>query len=149
MNARVPCAGHKTPRPLRSLPGSLMKTVFAVLLLCAYSEAAQAAVAMPRHLVNPDAPKIEDPDSLVHRYLQAVDRGELMIFGQKLDRSMIVPVRIEYVYELSSRTTRIKVHSNLKAPLQVPGQRDCQVLTVSTVIEDDHITEVESHIWMK
>jgi hypothetical protein len=149
MSTRIPCAGHKTPRPLRSLSGNLMQTAFAGLLLCASVEAAQAAVAVPRHLINPDAPRIEDPDSLVHRYLQAVDRGELVIFGQKLDRSMIVPVRIEYVYELASRTTRIKVHSNLKTPLPVPGHGDCHVLTVSTVIEDGHITTIETHIWMK
>ena len=149
MSTRVPYAGHRTPRPLRSLPGSLMQTMFAGLLLCASVEAAQAAVAVPRHLINPDAPRIENPDSLVHRYLLAVDRGELVIFGQKLDRSMIVLVRIEYVYELASQTTRIKVYSNLKAPLPVPGQPDCQILGVSAVMEDGQITEIESHVWMK
>ena len=150
MNSRVAGVGNSAPRPLRSSSGSLIKPVLALLLLCvAAPDATQAAVAVPKHLINPDTPRIEDPDSLVHRYLQAVDRGELVIFGRKLDRSMIVPIRIEYVYELSSRTTRIKVHSNLKAPLPVPGQRDCQVLTVSAVMADGHISEIESHVWVK
>lgn len=62
---------------------------------------------------------------------------------------MIVPARVEYVYELSSRATRIRVHSNLKQPLPVPGRPDCQILSVSAVMEDGHITEIESHVWIK
>jgi len=127
-----------------------MKPVFAVLLLCAAAPGAVlASLPVPTHLISTDTPRIEDPDSLVHRYLQAVDRGELEIFGQTLDRSMIVPTRVEYVYELSSRATRIKVHSNLKQPLPVPGQPDCRILGVSAVMEDGHIIETESHVWMK
>jgi hypothetical protein len=147
MNSRVTCSENNR---LRRFSGGLMNPVFAVLLLCTTAlGAVQASVPVPRHLISPDAPRIEDPEQLVHRYLQAVDRGELEIFGQKLDRSMIVPVRVEYVYELSSQTTRIKVHSNLKTPLPVPGQSDCRILGVSTVMEEGMITEIESHVWMK
>ncbi|MHB1186086.1 hypothetical protein [Thiobacillus sp.] len=138
--------------PLRSLSGGLMKPVFAVLLLCAAAQdavLASVSVPVPKHLISPDTPRIEDPDSLVHRYLEAVDRGELKIFGQTLARSMIVPARIEYVYDLFSRTTRIKVHSNLKAPLAVPGQSNCRILGISAVMEDGIITEIESHVWVK
>lgn len=147
MNNRVTCSENNR---LRGFSGGLMNAVFAVLLLCTTAPGAvQASVAVPRHLIAPDAPRIEDPDQLVHRYLQAVDRGELEIFGQKLDRSMIVPARVEYVYELSSQTTRIKVHSNLKTPLPVPGRSDCRILGVSAVMEEGMITEIESHVWMK
>jgi len=120
-----------------------------LLLLAGAPDVTQAAMDVPKHLISPVTPKIEDPDSLVHKYLQAVDRGELEIFGQKVDRSSLVPIRIEYVYELSSRTTQVKVYSNLKAPLPVPGRGDCQVMAVSTVMEDGHITEIESHVWVK
>ena len=150
MNARVPCVRNSASRPLRKLSGGLMKPIFAVLLLGAFMPAAvQASLPVPKHQINPDTPRIEDPDKLIDRYLEAVDRGELKIFGQTLARSMIVPARVEYVYELSSRTTRIKVHSNLKQPLPLPGQPDCRILGVSAVMEDGHITEIESHVWMK
>ena len=150
MNTRVPHVGKSAPCPPCRFFASLMQPFFTMLLLCAAApDAVQAAMSVPKHLISPETPRIEDPDSLVHHYLQAVDRGELVIFGQKLDRSMIVLVRIEYVYELASRTTRIKVYSNLKAPLPVPGQPDCQILGVSAVMEDGQITEIESHVWMK
>jgi hypothetical protein len=111
--------------------------------------AVRASTPVPKHLINPSIPKIEDPDSVVHRYLEAVDRGELEIFGQKVDRAMIVPTRVEYAYDLSSRETQIRVHANLKEPLPVPGRLDCQILSVSASLEDGHITVIESHVWMK
>jgi hypothetical protein len=127
-----------------------MKPVLALLLLCgAGLDTARASVPVPRHLINPDTPRIEDPDALVGRYLEAVDRGELRVFGQKIDRAMIVPIRVEYVYDLPDRTMRIKVYSNLKQPLAMPDQPDCQILGVSAVMEEGVITEIESHVWMK
>jgi hypothetical protein len=62
---------------------------------------------------------------------------------------MLVPVRVEYVYEIRGRTTRVKVHSNLKTPLPVPGQPDCEITSVSAVLEDGQITETESHLRFK
>ena len=150
MNTRMPCLGRGAPRSLRSPCWGVTKPVFAVLLLYAVAlDAVQASMPAPGHPISHATPRIEDPDYLVQRYLEAVDRGELVIFGQTLARSMIVPARVEYVYELSSRTTRIKVYSNLKEPLPVPGQSDCRILGVGPVMEDGHITETESHIWMK
>jgi len=148
MNARMPYAWTNAQRALRS-PCKLKAALAVLLLLAGAPDVTQAAMDVPKHLISPVTPKIEDPDSLVHKYLQAVDRGELEIFGQKVDRSSLVPIRIEYVYELSSRTTQVKVYSNLKAPLPVPGRGDCQVMAVSTVMEDGHITEIESHVWVK
>lgn len=127
-----------------------MKSILLAWLLCALvSGAAQASVPVSEHLINAAAPKIEDPDTVVQRYLAAVDRGELEIFGLKLDRSMLNPVRVEYVYDLSSRTTRIKILSNLKQPLPVPGELGCQILSVGAEMENGHITEIESHVWLK
>ena len=128
----------------------LAKTAVAALVVAAtLPGTAQAAVELPTHPIIADTPKIEDPDRVVRQYLQAVDRGEPAVFGPALDRTMIVPVRVEYVYALSSRTTRIQVYSNLKQPLTVPGQTGCQILGVNAVMEEGHITEIESHVWMK
>ena len=137
-------------RLLREPTGVFMKPVLAVLLLCmAAPSAVQASVSTPKHVINLDSPEIGAPDPLVERFLEAVDRGELNLFGQTLDRAMVVPARIEYVFDLFSRTTRIKVYSNLKAPMPAPGQTECHILGVSAVMEDGTITEIESHVWIK
>lgn len=82
MNARAPSLVYGSSRSLR---GGFMKPFFALVLLCAAGlDAALASVPVPRHLINPDTPRIEDPDALVDRYLEAVDRGELRVFGQKI-----------------------------------------------------------------
>jgi len=150
MNVRVFCPGKSDARPLCKLSGACVKPVLAGLLLCAAApDAAQASVPAPQHLIKFDRPEAEAPDPLVERFLEAVDRGELKLFGRTLARSMIVPARVEYVFDLFSRTTRIKVYSNLKTPVPVPGQTECQIQGVSAVMEDGHITEIESHVWMK
>jgi hypothetical protein len=150
MNARAPRLANREPLPWRKPGGGLMNACFALILLCAAgAESAEAALPVPRHLITADAPPLEAPDTLVQRYLEAVDRGELKLFGHTLSRAMIVPVRVEYAYELSERTTRIRIHANLKAPLPLPGQPDCRVLAVSAVMEDGQITEIESHVWIE
>jgi hypothetical protein len=147
MNARAPRLGSRKSLPLRKPGGAL---IFALILLCAGGvEPVEASLPIPRHLITADTPRLEAPDTLVERYLEAVDRGELQLFGHTLSRAMIVPVRVEYAYELSDRTTRIRIHSNLKTPLPVPGQPDCRVLAVSAVMEDGQITEIESHVWIE
>jgi hypothetical protein len=150
MNARVSTVENHPSPALTGRPASLVQAVFAVLLLSATAiESARASVPVPKHLTDPGMPRIEDPDSLVDRFLQAVDRGELTVYGQRIDRLMIAPVRVEYVYELADRAMRIKIYSNLNAPLPVPGRDDCRILGVSAVMEDGSITEIESHVWMK
>lgn len=150
MNARVPAVGNHPSPAWLGRPASLLQAVMAVLLLSATAiESVRASMPVPKHLIDPDIPRMEDPGDLVDRFLQAVDRGELKVFGQTIDRPMLVPVRVEYVYELADRAMRIKVYSNLTAPLPVPGQDDCRILGVSAVMEGGSITEIESHVWLK
>jgi hypothetical protein len=130
--------------------GALLKRLFLVpLLLAGVVDTALAVVEAPRYLADPARKQIEQPDALIQRYLVAVDRGELEVYGQRLKRSMLVPTRIEYVYDLSSRTTAIKIYSTLKEPLPVPGQRTGSIEAVSALMTDGRIIGIESHIWMK
>lgn len=127
-----------------------MRRVFlALLLLGATASGGHAALKVPGHLIDPGRPRLDDPDALVRGFLEAVDRGELRVFGRTLDRTMITPERVEYVYELSSRTTRVRIHSNLAQPLSVPDHPDCEVRSVSAVLEDGSIVETESHVWTR
>ncbi len=128
----------------------LQGALLAALLASAPSHGATlAAVSVPRHLIDPGALKFDDPDSLLQKYLDAVDRGELTVFGIPLARAMIVPVSVEYVYDLASRTMQIKVHAHLKTPLPVPGHSDCRIVAVSAMLEDGSIGEIESHVWIQ
>ena len=103
-------------------------------------------VTKPHHI--PGKPEFTDPREVVRIFLKAVDRGELMVFDQKLDRSRIIPVRVEYVYELDSLTSRMKVYSELKHPSPVPDHPDCRLRGVSAILDNyGHIIETVAHVW--
>lgn len=125
-----------------------MKALFLASLLASTAiDTAQAAIEIPRHLLDADRPQIEEPDSIIQGFNEAVDRGELSVFGHRIERSMIVPLRVEYVYDLASRALLVKVYSNLKTPLPVP-ERQCKVRALGAIMQDGRIVEIESHIWM-
>ena len=93
-------------------------------------------------------PQFHEPHEVVEIYFQAVGRGELVVFDRKLDKSMLIPVRVEYVYELDSAIPRIKVYSELKEFMPVPGQTNCKLRGVSVILDaDGRIIETEAHIW--
>lgn len=92
--------------------------------------------------------EFDEPREVVQTYLKAVERGELVVFEQIIDIAMLIPVRVEYVYELANAKPRIKVYAEFKQPMPVPGQSDCQVRGVSAVLDDaGSIVEVEIHVW--
>jgi hypothetical protein len=93
-------------------------------------------------------PQLHDPHAVVQLYIKAVARGELVVFERVLTRSLIVPISVEYVYELDKAVPRIKVYSKLKQPMPVPGQPDCELRAVSAILDaSGHILETEAHIW--
>ena len=96
-------------------------------------------------LIKPD---FFEPHEVVDIYLKAVSRGELIVFDQKLDESMITPVRLEHVYDINSAISSVIVYSELKQPIPVPIQENCSVRGVSATLDaDGHIIEVKVHIW--
>ena len=96
----------------------------------------------------PGQPAFTEPREVVRIFLKAVDRGELMVFDQRLDRSVIIPVRVDYAYELDSNTARMKVYSELKHPMPVPGHPNCTLRGVSATLDSyGHITETAAHVW--
>lgn len=88
------------------------------------------------------------PYKIIEVFLRAVNRGELVVFEQTLDESMLVPVRVEYVYELGSTDQRVRVYSELTQPLPVPARESMQFRGVSAILNaEGHIIEVEAHVW--
>lgn len=100
-------------------------------------------------LTDPNRPHIAGAQTIVNSYLDAADRGELSSFGRKLARSEIIPVRVEYIYQISSGAMEIYVYSELKEPMPVPGQPGSRVLGVRSALEEGRIVETESHIWVE
>ena len=93
-------------------------------------------------------PEFHEPQAVIEIYFKAVSRGELVVFEQALDKSMLIPVSVEYVYKLDSPIPRVKVYSELKQRMPVPGQQSCKVRGVSAILDTEgHIVETEAHIW--
>lgn len=128
----------------------MMRKTYYILLVLATAFLSSGYTVMPTYcLTDPAKPHIAGAESLVKGYLEAVDRGELISFDRKLGRSEIVPVRVEYIYQIGSGATEIKVYSELKEPMIVPGQPGAKVLGVRSVLEGGKIVETESHVWIE
>lgn len=89
-----------------------------------------------------------DPQVLVNLFLEAVDRGELCVLGNKIERGMLTPRRVEYVYDLQLRRSTVKVYADLQPPLPLTGQEPCKVHGVNVLLDEDGaIVESEAHVW--
>jgi hypothetical protein len=76
-----------------------------------------------------------DPDQVIKVYLEAVGRGELMIFEKRITRSMLKPERVEYVYTPDSRLPRVSVFSTLTVSLPFPDMPDLLVEGVTGFLD--------------
>jgi hypothetical protein len=124
----------------------LARLFFAVAILGSAPAAARVS-EKPPGLVPAE---FTEPRAVIGTYLKAVDRGELEVFDRKLDRSMIIPTRVEYVYDLESPTPQIKVHADIKQPMSVPDHGDCEIRGVTAILNrDGQIVETEAHVWPK
>jgi hypothetical protein len=114
----------------------------AAILICGGARAAEGDA--------PAWPGAPEPDAVLAAFRNAVDRGELMVFEQKLDRSMISPRRIEYLFALEDLSLTVRVYADLRRPLAVPGRSDCEVRAVAAVLDAaGSIVDVEVHVWQK
>jgi len=129
----------------------IVKSGLAALLIAAWaaSTSSHAATYAPeRAPPPPSAPVLEMPHDAVAVYLAAVDRGELQVFGQRLDRTMIEPERVEFVFDLMRKSAYVRIYSRVKVLLPVPEQTDLQIRGVSTIIGDEgNIIGTEAHVW--
>ena len=95
-------------------------------------------------------PQFQDPHGVVTVFLEAVARGELVVFDRTLDKGMLIPVRVEYAYGLDGTAPVIKVYVTLKQPLSLPGHETFVIHGVSTIISTDgRILEIISHVKMR
>ncbi|MGD8547300.1 MAG: hypothetical protein PVJ10_04955 [Thiohalophilus sp.] len=92
--------------------------------------------------------KFDQPREVVKVFLEAVDRGELIVFEQVIDRSMIVPFQVEYIYQIDNSIPQISILSELKQPISIPEAEGCEVRAVSAILNDaGNIVETVVHVW--
>ena len=90
------------------------------------------------------------PEKIMLSYYNAVDRGKLIVFGIQLKRSMLIPVHVDYVYQINDQVPRIKVYAKLKNPMRIPEQGNNIFTGVCAVIDlFGEIVETEAHINLK
>jgi hypothetical protein len=88
------------------------------------------------------------PSKVIEIYLQAVDRGELLVFDKKIDRSVLIPRSVEYIYVIGYAKPRVKVYAELSRPLPLPGQDGYKIRAVSASLDTQgHIIKTEAHVW--
>jgi hypothetical protein len=146
---RVSSLGREWSLPIGNERGNkIIKkhiVVFALLtlILCSTNSFAKILEQPP----GDETSKLADPHAVVEVFLKAVSRGELVVFDRRIEESMLIPVRVEYVYELDSAVPTIKVYSKLKDPMSVPGHDNCKVKGISVTLDaNGGIIKIESHV---
>jgi hypothetical protein len=125
----------------------MRKPLFVVLVLAiALLNSGHTPTNLPTCQPDPGRPGIAGAETVVRTYLNAVDRGELLTFGRRLDRSDITPVHVQYNYLISTGMMETRVYSALKTPMPVPDQPGYEVVGVCSAIDQGRIIETESHV---
>lgn len=90
------------------------------------------------------------PKKIMLNYYKAVDSGKLIVFGIQLEKTMLIPVHVDYIYQINDQVPRIKVYSRLKNPMRIPEQGNNFFTGVCAVLDMfGEIVETEAHISMK
>ena len=91
--------------------------------------------------------EIHKPLEIIKIFYNAVDRGELVVFEQKLNKSMITPIRVEYVYELNGTLPTVNVYSEPKIPIPIRLHEGIKLRGISSIIDSDgRIIEIRAHV---
>jgi hypothetical protein len=132
-----------------TVPGEWMRRSGVVFLTIAIIM--MAGYAIPSLLEEPASTpgqRHASPHEVIERFLKAVDRGELTLFLYTLNRAILIPRRVEYVYELDDPTPTVTVYCELKEAVPVPGQPNLVVQAITAVLGyDGSIVETRAHIF--
>lgn len=126
-----------------------MKTKYYVLIafvvVSIYSLFTYASILeQPVDTVKPENHK---PLKAVEIFFNAVDRGELIVFDQKLDKSILIPIRVEYVYELDGSMPTIKIYSEMRRSIPIPDHVGIKLRGISAFLDSvGRIIEVRAHV---
>jgi len=119
--------------------------LFSALIAVGYSLSTYANILEQSQ----DAIKTEfhKPHKIIEIFYEAVKRGELIVFEQKLNKSMITPIRVEYVYELNGAVPTVKIYSEIKKLISIPLHEGIKFRGVSTILDSSgNIIEIRAHV---
>lgn len=98
----------------------------------------------------PMGPRFLDPLASLDDFMKAVDRGDVTVLKQRLERTMIKPWRVEYSYDASNQAWEVRIHADLPRPLSVPWLENCEADSVIiTIDQDGRIVATEVHMLQK
>jgi hypothetical protein len=102
------------------------------------------ALLVDGHARTESAPQADDhyahdfcPHTVVDHLLQAVERGELVLYGEVLRKDMLTPLRVEYVHDLVSGDAILKVYVKLTKPFAIPGVDDFVIDGLDVIMDRD------------
>ena len=114
-----------------------MVVVYSIYSFASISEQSTNTIKLENH----------QPKEIIDVFLKAVDRGELIVFEQTIDKSILIPLRVEYVYELNGSQPTVKIYSELKRLTPVPLHDGIKLRGISAILNDDgHIIEIRAHV---
>jgi hypothetical protein len=114
----------------------------ATTLLCPISEASSPRSPMP------SGPGCKSPQDVLDAFDRSIELGRLVVFGQKVARHQLTPVRVEFGYELESRVRTITVQSTLLSVIPVPENDGLVVRDVDVVLDGEgQFIESRAHVY--
>ena len=120
--------------------------VIVVLVIVAYSIFSFASIyEQPTNII-----KLEkrEPHKIIEIFYKAVDRGELIVFEQTLDRTVFIPLRVEYVYELDGSKPTVKIYLEIKKPIPIADHEGILLRGISAILDGSgHIIEIRAHVF--
>lgn len=120
------------------------------LLLTALLMSSRTSALVPDSNTKIVPPETQNKYKIVRLFLEEVDRGKVVVFGRRFDRSMLNPTRVEYVYDLNTDTPEIRVYSEMTKPMAIPGVDTCELRAVSAVMSPaGKIITIRVHLWTK
>ena len=120
--------------------------IFTVLLLAAGINFASVNIS-PDYTIKPVPQPQNKFEEVVEIFLIAVDRGELVVFGNTITRNMLDPVQVKYVYTFNDDNPSISIYSLLLQPLKIPGMDDCAAGGIEVTLDiDGTIIDSSVHI---
>ncbi len=120
------------------------------LLLASLLMSSRASALVPDTSTTVVPPEIQDKYKIVRLFLEEVDRGKVVLFGRRFDRSMLNPTRIEYVYDLNTDIPEIRIYSEVTKPIAIPDIDTCELRAVSAVMSPTgKIITIRAHVWPK
>jgi len=85
---------------------------------------------------------------ILNLFLDAVERDGLVVFEQKITRSMIKPIQVAYIYDVEKEEMAISIYSKLISPIMIPHYDEAfYVDGVSVIVgETGTIEIIKAHI---